>query len=115
MYYLDVVDVLQLTNDQAIASLLSQLRGWALQVVLDLPFRFWLSETGEVVMLLGQYFDIIEKRLSLVWEENCDCTESIKSRGRSVTEEKMERENGRLEVKIKDPLGENSEEIVRMK
>ena len=90
MYYLDVVDVLQMSEDQAMLSMLGLLRGWALQAVLDLPFRFWLSETGEVVISLGQYFDIIEERLSLSREENCDRTHSSRSRGRNVTEVKLE-------------------------
>ena len=50
MYYLDVVVVLQMSEDQAMASMLCLLRAWALQAVLVLLFRFWLSETGEVVM-----------------------------------------------------------------
>ena len=60
LYYLDVVDVLQMSEDQAMSSMLGLLRGWALQAVLDLHFRFWLSETGEVVMSLEKYFDIID-------------------------------------------------------
>ena len=76
LYYLDVVDVLQMSEDLAMSSMLGLLRGWAMQAVSDLPFRFWLSETGEVVMSLGQYFDIIEERLSISREENCDCTDS---------------------------------------
>ena len=46
---------------------------------------------------LGQYFDIIEKRLSLVREENFDRTDSIRSRGRNVMEEKSKSENGQAE------------------
>ena len=69
VYYLDVVDVLQMSEDQAFASRLCLLRGWALQAVSDLPFRFLLSETGGVVMSLGQYFDIIEKELSISREK----------------------------------------------
>ena len=43
-----------MSEDQFMSSMLCLLRGWALQVVWDLPFRFWLSETGDVVMLLEQ-------------------------------------------------------------
>ena len=66
LYYLDVVDVSQMSDDLAILSMLGLLRGWALQAVSGWPFRFWFSETGEVVMSLGQYFDIIDERLSLI-------------------------------------------------
>ena len=113
LYYLDAVEVLQMSEDQAMGSMLYLLRGWALQAVLDLPFRFWLSETGEVVMSLGQYFDIIEKRLSTSREENCYGTNSSNIRGRIVMvvmEEKLESENDRLKCRIKDSLNENSEE-----
>ena len=92
------------------SSMLGLLRGWAMQVVSDLPFRFWLSETGEVVMSLGQYFDIIEERLSISREENCDHTDNSRSRGRNVTEEKAESENGQAKGRIKDSLSETSEE-----
>ena len=69
MYYRDVVDLLQMNEHQAMASRLFQLREWALQVVLDLLFRFWLSESGVVIISLGQYFDIPEKRVSSSGEE----------------------------------------------
>ena len=61
-------------------------------------------------MSLKQYFDIIEKRISIRREENCDCTDSIRSRGRSVIEEKAVSENGQAKSSIKDFLIENSEE-----
>ena len=83
IYYLDVVDVLQMIDDQAMLSMLSQLRGWALQAISDLPFRFCLSETNEIVMSLGQYFGIIEMKLSII-RKNCDRTDTIRIRGRIV-------------------------------
>ena len=98
-----------MNEDQAMAPMLCLLRGWELQAVSDLPFRFWISETGKVVMYLGQYFDIIGERLSISWQENCDRMDSIRCRGRSVIEEKAESENGRAEGRIKDSLSENSE------
>ena len=67
----------------------SLLRAWALQAVSDLPYRFWLSETGVVIMSLEQYFDIIERNLLLSSEENCDRTDIIRSRGRNKKEEKL--------------------------
>ena len=54
MYYFDVVDVLQMLEDQSIASMFCLLRGGAMQVVSDLPLRFWLSKTSEVIMSLRQ-------------------------------------------------------------
>ena len=110
LYYLDVVDVLQMSEDLALSSMLGLLRGWALQAVLDLPFRFWLSETGEVLMSLEQYFDIIDERLSLIKGKNCDHTDISRSSGRSVTEEKAESGNGQAKGRIKDSLSETSEE-----
>ena len=110
LYYLDVVDVLQMIEDLAMSSMLGLLRGWALQAVLDLPFRFWFSETGEVVMSLEQYFDIIGERLSISREENCDCTDSSRSRGGVVTEEKAKSENGQAKGRIKDSLSGYSKE-----
>ena len=111
LYYLDVVDVLQMGEDQAMSSMLGLLRGWALQVVLDLPFRFWLSENGEVVMSLEQYFDIIDERLSLIKGKNCDHTDSSRSRGRNITEEEAESEKSQAEGRIKYSLNENSDGI----
>ena len=73
MYYPDVVDVLLMIDDQAISPMLCQLRGWALQAISDLPFRFWLSEINEIVMSLEQNFGIIEMKLSII-RENCDRT-----------------------------------------
>ena len=81
MCYIDVVEVIQMSGDPAMASMLCLLRGWVLHAVSYLPFRFWLSETGEVVMSLEQYFGIIENRLSLRKEENSDRIDSIGSRG----------------------------------
>ena len=52
MYYLDVVDVVQMSEAQAISPMLSLLRGWELQTVSDFSFRFWLAEklcSGNVV------------------------------------------------------------------
>ena len=97
MYYLDVVDVLQTSEDQARSSMLCLLSGWALKAVSDLPVRFWLSESGEVVLLLGQHFDVIKKRISQSGEDKCGRTDSIRSRGRSVLEDKAESENGKAE------------------
>ena len=68
-------------DDQATLSMLDLLRGWSLQAVSELPFRFWLLETDQVVMLLGTN-DIIEKRLFLGREEYCERTEIIRSRGK---------------------------------
>ena len=110
LYYLDVVDVLQMSEDLAMSSMLGLLRGWAMQAVLDLPFRFCFSETGEVVMSLEQYFDIIEERLSISREENCDHTDNSRSRGRNVTEEGAECEKSQAEGWIKRSLNENSDE-----
>ena len=110
LYYLDVVDVLQMSEDLAMSSMLGLLRGWALQAVLDLPFRFWCSETGEVVMSLEQYFDIIDERLSLIKGKNCDHTDNSRSRGRNVTEEGAESEKSQAEGWIKRSLNENSDE-----
>ena len=107
---LDVVDVLQMSEVLAMSSMLGLLRGWALQAVLDLPFRFWFSETGEMVMSLGQYFDIIEERLSISREENCDCTDSSRSRGGVVSEEKAESEKSQAKGRIKDSLSGYSKE-----
>ena len=110
MYYLDGVDVLQMNEDQVMSSLLVLLRGWALQAVWDLPFRFWLSEKGGVVMWLGKYFDTIETRPSIGREENCDRTDSGRNVGGSVIVEKLEIENGQAGGRIKDFLSENSSE-----
>ena len=110
MYYLDVVDVLQMSEDLAISSMLGLLRGWALQAVLDLHFRFWFSETGELVMSLEQYFDIIDERLSLIKGKNCDHMDSNRSRGRNLTEEEAESEKKQAEGRIKYSLNENSDE-----
>ena len=99
-----------MSEDLAISSMLGLLRGWALQAVSVLPFRFWLSETGEVVMSLGQYFDIIEERLSISKEHNCNRTHSSRSRGRKVTEEEAESEKSQAEGRIKYSLNENSDE-----
>ena len=110
LYYLDVVDVLQMSEDLAMSSMLGLLRGWALQAVLDLPYRFWFSETGEVVMSLEQYFDIIDERLSLIKGKNCDHTDSSRSRGKNVREEKAESENGQAEGRIKVSFSDTSEE-----
>ena len=88
MYYFHVVDVLQLSKDQSIMSMLCLLTGWALQAVLDLHFSFWWSETDEGVMSLGQYLNIIEKRPSIGSEENCDRTDSSRNRGRKIMEKK---------------------------
>ena len=110
LYYLDVVDVLQISEDLAISSMLGLLRGWALQAILDLPFRFWFLETGEVVMSLEQYFDIIAERLSLIKGKNCDHTDSSRSRGRNVTEEEAESEKTQAEGRIKYSLNKNSDE-----
>ena len=96
------------------ASMLGLLRAWALQTVSELPFRFWLSETGEVVMSLEQQFHIIEKRLSIGREENCNRRNSSRSRGRSVMEGKLESEKGQAEGGIKDSLSENSEEDFKL-
>ena len=96
-------------EDQVMASMLGLLSGMALHTVSDLPFNFWLSETGEAVMSLEQSFDIIEKELSISREKNCNRTDSTKSRGRNVIEEKVERENGQTDGRIKDSLRENSE------
>ena len=84
MYHLEVVDVLKMSEDQAMASKLSLLREWVMQAVSDLPLRFWFSETGDVVMSLGQYIGIIEKMLSISREEKCDHTDSIRKMERSV-------------------------------
>ena len=81
-----------------------------LQAVLDLPFRCWLSETGEVLISLGQYVDIMEKRLPKSREQDCDRTDSIRGRGGDLIEEKLENENGFAEGRIRDSLSENSEE-----
>ena len=81
--------------------------GWALQAVSDLPFRFWLSETGEVIMSLEKYLDIIEKRLTLSREENCNSTDSSRSRGRRVVEGKSKNEKCQAQGRIKDSLSEN--------
>ena len=51
--------MLQMSSEQAMLSVLCLLRGCALQAVLDLPSRFWLSEAGEVVVSLRQNFDMI--------------------------------------------------------
>ena len=110
LYYLDVEDVLQMSEDLDMSSMLGLLRGWALQAVSDLPVRFWLSETGEVVMSLGQYFDIIEERLSISREKNCVCTDSSRSRGGVVSEEKAKSENGQAKGRIKDSLSGCSKE-----
>ena len=50
-------------------------------------------------------------KLSFSREETLDCEESIRSNGRNVMKEKLERENGQAEGRIKDSLSENSEEI----
>ena len=63
---------------------------WVLQAVSDQPFRFCCSEIGEVVMSLGQYFDIIVKRLSLSRGGKCDRTDSIRNKGGKIIEEKAE-------------------------
>ena len=110
LYYLDVREVLQMNEDQAMASVLCLLSGWALQAVSDLPFRFWLTVPGEVVMSLGQYLDIIEVRLSLSRGENCDHTDCVRSRKASVIEEKVESENGQAGGRMNASLSENSEE-----
>ena len=67
-----------MNEDQAMVSMLYLLRGLAFQAVWDLPFRFWLSEIGEVIMSLGQYFEIIEVRFNLSRGENCDRNDSIR-------------------------------------
>ena len=54
MYYFDVEELLQMHEDQSMASKLGLLRGGAMHAVSVLPFRFWLSETSEVIMSLGQ-------------------------------------------------------------
>ena len=110
LYYLDIADVLQMSEDLAMSSMLGLLRGWALQAVLDLPFRFWFSETSEVVMSLEQYFDVIDGRLSLIKGKNCDHTDSSRSRGRNVTKEEAESEKSQAEGRIKYSLNENSDE-----
>ena len=51
-------------------------------MVSNQPFRFWWSVTAEEVKSLGQYVDIIEKRLSSIRGEKCDHTDSIRRRGR---------------------------------
>ena len=60
--------------------------------------------------MLGQYSDVIEKRISISREVNCDCTDNIRSRGRSVIEERAESENVKAKGRIKDFVIENSEE-----
>ena len=110
MYYLDVVDVLKLSENQAMSSIFCLLKDWALQAFSDLPFRYWLSETGEVLMSLEQNFDIIEERLSFGRIQNCDRTDSNRCWGRSVNEERAESENGQTGGRMKDSLSENSEE-----
>ena len=112
--YLDVVNVLQMSEDLAMSSMLGLLRGWVLQAVLDLPFTFWLSETGEVVIPLEQYFHIIEKRLSIGREENRNRKDSSRSRGRSIMEGKLKSEKGQAEGRMKDSLSENSVEILEL-
>ena len=91
--YLDVVDALQMSEDQSMLSMLGLFKGWAVQAVSDLPLGFWLSETGEVVMSLGQYFHIIEKNLSISREQNCDCRNSSRSKRKSAMKEKLESEH----------------------
>ena len=86
------------------------LRDWALQAVSDLPFRYWLSETGEVLMSSEQNFDIIEERLSFGRIQNCDRTDSNRCWGRSVIEERAKSENGQTGGRMKDSLSEDSEE-----
>ena len=114
MYYLEVVQVLQMSEDQATTSMLCLLRGWSLQAVLKLTFRFWLSETGEVVLLLGEYLDIIERGLSICREENCDHANTIRSKERSVMEEKLESENGQAEGRIKNSLAKTQRTILSL-
>ena len=97
------------SDDQPIASMHSLLRGWALQAVLNLTFRFWLSETGKMVTSLGQLFDTIEKNFSLSKEEKCERTDRSRRRGGSVIEEKVESENVPAEGRIKDFLSQNLE------
>ena len=82
------------------SSTICQLTGWALKVVSEINFTFWLSESGEVLMLLELYFDIIVNRISLSREENCYHTDSIRSRGRSVIDKKTESESGKAEGRI---------------
>ena len=53
-----------------------------------------MTENGEEVMSLGQYFDVIEKRLTLSRGENSVYTDSIRSRGRKVMEEKAKSDIG---------------------
>ena len=77
-------------------------------MVWDLPFRFWLSEFGEAITSLGQYFDINKEKLSL-GREKINHTDSYKSRG-NVIEEKAESANGLENCRIKDSSSENSEE-----
>ena len=94
-------------EDQAKASMFCLLRGWALQAVSDLPLRCWLSETGEVVMSLEQYPDIVEKKLTLGSEDIFNPTDGIRSWG-NVIEEKAECENGQAKGRIKHCLSETS-------
>ena len=110
VHYIDVVDVLQMNEDQAMASVLCLLRGWALHAVSDLLFRFWMLETDEVVMSLRQYVDIIENMLSLCRKENCYRTDRIGISGKSLIEQKAESENGEAESSIKNSFSEKSED-----
>ena len=61
-------------------------------------------------MSLGQYFDIIDEKLSLSRVDNCYRTDSIRSRGRNIIEKKAESKNGQAGGRIKSALSGNSEE-----
>ena len=65
-------------------------------------FQILVFEIGEVVMSLGQYFDIILKRLSLSRGEKGDRTDSIRSKRGKVIEEKAESKKSQAEVRLKD-------------
>ena len=65
-------------------------------------------------MSLGQYFDIIGKKLSKSTEKNCDCSQSIRSWGRNVIGEKEVSENCQAEGRIKYSYSENSKDYFEL-
>ena len=90
MYYLDVVDLLQMSEDQAMASMLCLLSGWSLEAVSDLAPGFWRSARS-----LEEYLSFFDKRM--LFAENTDCCEVQGSlRGRSGLQEPSNRRKYQL-------------------
>ena len=71
MYYLEVVDISQMSEEQPIGSRPCFIRTWALEAGFDLPPGFWRAASGTASMTTEQYLSFFDKRLSVEVKRDC--------------------------------------------